>query len=520
VANAPGNSLSHTPTEEIPRRGVTVLPTAPMAVGEAVFFSFDDFSIPFTHNLRLTMHRPLKYPENPVVSRGRAGTPDEFGVQFYGSVVRHEGRFKMWYVAADREIGRDARCIKCWRPAYAESKDGIHWEKPNLGLVEHSGSRENNLVLMEPAPLGMINLKVLIEPDDPDPARRYKMVALTWWWEHGKRGRGTLCPLFSTDGLRWCLGIDVTPVNGCLPVENILLPRHHFEAAGGLYKWHGLYHAAGQSHAPPPLGSREYSGREVVIHRSPDFVDWSETTSIGFLREGQHRSFAYSEGEETHEGVSVWHRGNVLLGLYGLWHGAPDWKDRTIDLGFVISNDGLRFREPVTEWAFLVRGDDGSWDQGGLIQGQGFENVGDRTYVWYGAWDLRVGMHYTPRGGVGLAILERDRFGSLSVRDHADGATFITSPLKVEDSLRLWINGDGFSHDARLRVELLDEREQPLTDFSGDRAGMVQQDSLRSTVLWEGGDQIRGLQGPFRVKIIFEGNKRQAIRFYALYISG
>ena len=36
---------------------------------------------------------------------------------------------------------------------YAESPDGIHWVKPNLGLYEVMGSRENNVVLAGDPPL-------------------------------------------------------------------------------------------------------------------------------------------------------------------------------------------------------------------------------------------------------------------------------------------------------------------------------------------------------------------------------
>ncbi|MDA1278237.1 MAG: hypothetical protein O2960_29935 [Verrucomicrobia bacterium] len=73
-------------------------------------FAFDSVSIPFTHNLRLTMCRPVKHEANPVVERGGPGSPDEFGVQFYGSVARDHGRFRMWYVAVDRELeGLDRR---------------------------------------------------------------------------------------------------------------------------------------------------------------------------------------------------------------------------------------------------------------------------------------------------------------------------------------------------------------------------------------------------------------------------
>ena len=31
--------------------------------------------------------------------------------------------------------------------AYATSADGIHWERPNLGIVDFRGSTENNLRL-------------------------------------------------------------------------------------------------------------------------------------------------------------------------------------------------------------------------------------------------------------------------------------------------------------------------------------------------------------------------------------
>ena len=69
------------------------------------------------------------------------------------------------------------------------------------------------------------------------------------------------------------------------------------------------------------------------------------------------------EGEQCHEGISVWNRRNILLGLVGFWHGAKEWKDITVDLGFVVSNDGRNFRQPVEERVFLKHGEDGAWDQ-------------------------------------------------------------------------------------------------------------------------------------------------------------
>ena len=504
--------------------GVTVLVGSRPTVKEAVLFPFDSYSIPYTNNLLLQLNQPRKHPDNPVLPRGPEGAPDEFGVQFYGSVIRHQGKFKLWYVAAARDPFTVVEQDKMWsprvdvvplkwRPAYAESEDGIQWTRPELGLVEYEGSRSNNLVLLEPGPLGVINLKVIHDPEDPDPSRQFKMSLHTWWREGDKKGKGTLAPALSGDGLKWRLGVPGIPVDGLLPKESMVLPEHHFEAAGGLYKWNGLYHASGQGSRP--VFPVDTWGRSVATHRSADFAHWDPTGTLSFVREGQYKKVRSGSGEESHEGISVWNRGNVLLGLYGIWHGSPDWEGRTVDLGFVVSNDGLHFREPVTEFVFLRRGERQEWDQGGLIQGQGFENVEEQTYIWYGTWDPGS---LEPRGGVGLATLERDRLGSFSVRDSSIPAAFMTSAIQTGGPAKLWVNAEGVSNDSTLRLELLDELERPLAGYSGAEGAVLKESGLRVAVSWPGKEGITGWDKPFKIKVSFEGAGVKDIRVHALYV--
>ncbi len=487
-------------------------------------FAFDDHSIPFVRNLSLTMNRPERHPANPVLPIGDSGTPDEFGTQFYGSVVRDRGLFKMWYIAVDPGLAT-ADPPHVWNAAYAESEDGIHWIKPDLGLVEYKGSRQNNLVAIEPSMVNMINVKVIVEPDDPEPSRRYKMTAHTWWTHDGKsKVRGTMCPLFSADGLTWQVATGAVPISGMLRPEDRVLPPHHFEASGGLYKWDGMYYAAGQGDAPQGHAPYAYFGREIVMHRSLDFINWSDTTSIGFLRQGQRTNpIDYGKGEEAHEGVSVWSRDNVLLGLYGMWHGGEGWLDRTMDLGLLISNDGINFREPMPEWAFLERGPDGAWDQGGLLQGQGFEQVGDETWIYYGAWDPRCSPDdYQPRGGVGIATLPRDRFGYLSVRETSSDvepcelpACLVTAPFDLTAPNALRLNVEGVGEASPLRVELLTEGERAIACFCGDNAGKVTESGFSSPVAWpQSANSIRST-GPVRAKLSFPEDGQA--RVYAIY---
>ncbi|MCA9053079.1 MAG: hypothetical protein KDA75_04545 [Planctomycetaceae bacterium] len=492
-------------------------------------FAFDDVAIPFTQNLKLRMNRPQRHPANPVVRRGPPGSCDSWAVQFYGTVIREGETLRMWYVAAgDDRLDREAPRSSPWRVAYAESRDGVNWMKPDLGLVEYRGSTENNLVRMEPR-LGTVNVKVLHDPDDPDPERRYKLGAHVWFPKSDVR-LGTLAPYASRDGLDWKLLIDAVPSEFELPQQDLVLPALHFEPVGGLYKWDGLFHLAGQNAIVAP---RPYHGRVVRHFVSSDFVNWSSASAVGFVRTPQHDLLGPGrsrEGEQNHEGLSVWNRGNVLLGIAGRWHGGREWDDVTVDLGFVVSNDGLHFREPLHEWTFLERGADGEWDVGGLLQGQGFENIGDETFIYYGAWDPRNWEGSPPRGGVGIAVLPRDRFGELVVDTTTQGTgnyqlehpvcELMTSSLSLskETPWKLSANVSGLGPAAVLKVELLGHDLRPLPGYSGTEAARVASDGYETPVEWNGRGVPVDRPDRLRIRVTLEGEQRTDIRLYALYL--
>ncbi|HWB01117.1 MAG TPA: hypothetical protein VG713_21650, partial [Pirellulales bacterium] len=62
---------------------------------------------------------------------------------FYTTIIQDGGKFRMYYRGASNVPGY--RYTIC----YAESADGIHWTKPDLGLVEINGSKANNVLLLE-----------------------------------------------------------------------------------------------------------------------------------------------------------------------------------------------------------------------------------------------------------------------------------------------------------------------------------------------------------------------------------
>jgi hypothetical protein len=492
---------------------------------EHVVFSFDDHAIPFKSNLKLTLVSPDKHAANPVVPRGPRGSVDAFRAQFYGSVIRVDGKFRMWYVAGSDD-GAVNKVDTSFRPAYAESGDGIHWVKPQLGLTEFAGNKRNNLVEITPrldmARLGSLVCFVLHEPEDKDPSRRYKMLIYGRYYDSTNREKAerqsntptTVFPFFSADGLRWRLAI-APPKGPWFVGSEVPFPvKNNFEL-GGLYKFDGIYYAAGQEMWPDislPDGSRVR--RTMVTHWSGDFVHWSHDRSFSFQRYGYRTPD--TSLEEAHEPAGVWNRGNVLVATYGLWHGAREIKDRRMDLGLLVSNDGIHFREPIPDFAFLKAGNDGAWDQRGLVHGQGYWNVGDKTYIYYGAWDPS---HDNDGGGaIGLATMRRDGFGFLSARDAEDGVLTTAPIANTRLKASLYLNADGLSQDARLVVELIDKLGSPIRGYSGADAATIQQSGLRVRVAWAGRDVMNFPNPQFRVRIRFTGPAAAQARFYAAYI--
>jgi hypothetical protein len=488
-------------------------------------FAFDDHALPFKNNLKLTFETPRKHPANPVLARGPAGSVDAVRAQFYGSIIRVGGKFRLWYCAL-ATAAVDGNRARTARLAYAESDDGIRWTKPALGLTEFNGSRRNNLLGM-PASLDFAKTEplacfVLHEPADPDPARRYKMAVYGRYFPvvparypgvAADNVPSTIYPFFSADGLTWTLAVPAPKRPWFDETEAPIRVRNNFEI-GGLYKWDGLYYVAGQELSPDifnPDGS--LVRRTMVTHWSGDFIHWSQDKSLSFQRygyRGPRESF-----QEAHEPAAVWNRGNVLLATYGLWHGAIITSERRMDLGFLVSNDGIRFREPIADHPLIRAGADHEWDARGLIHGQGFENVGDQTFIYYGAWDVSGAGHGT--SGVGLAIWPRDRLAHLSTRDPGDG--FFTSlPLANAGSATLSLNVDGLSDRAFLRVELIDRAGAPVSGYSAETAAMVRQGGLKQTVAWRGGTKITCPNAAYRVRLTFAGPDAAAIRFYAAYL--
>ena len=497
--------------------GAQIPPVPAMDLDEIVLFPFDDQSIPFTHGLRLRLLAGEK--QGVVLPLGGKNAPDSDMVEFYGSLIRIDGQFRMWYIG--RNFSTDDFEHGPFRICYAVSDDGIHWQRPALGLVEFLGNRNNNLVGLHAeggkmAPMRAQSVLVLHEPDDPNPKRRFKLVIER---EGPYPPNAQTKVFFSPDGLRWTAS-----------AKNPVI-THNMEPSG-LIKYNGCYYLNGHN-----VNFWDF-GRVLATYISDDFENWTEASKLGFKRTFP-KTLVYTgdDRQQVHMGASLWNRGNVIIGFYGSWQ-YPDYSGQNklelhMPLGMVVSNDALNYREPVPDFEIIpAKGEeDGSWPA--LQQAQAFENIRDKTYVWYSCWDEYGWANQDPsnNGGlVRLATWDRDRLGCFyyhfwegHTKDTAPAGTstahFVTRSLIIEPGERVFVNAEGLSVDGYLTVELLDERLQPLEGFSGPAAARVHTSGLRQPVTWRGESILNGFDQPVRFRVSYEGPKDKDILFYAMYVS-
>ena len=514
--------------------------TGVKARGRVVLLAIDDQSLPLRENVVQFMSRPRCRPQ-PVLSpdKDNPHAPDQVAAHFYGAVLHDQGKFRMWYYAVGMREPGDAR-----RPdlqnltqgpvCYAESQDGIIWTKPSLGQVEFRGRKDNNAIALPDARI--LGVYVMRDDDDPDPARRYKMAYNPHTGEKQPVRTAT-----SPDGLHW----DVRPdfaINDMLELCS-------------LYRFNDYYVVHGQRLRHSEGGYRGgRQGRAVV---APRFDQWLPGEFGAFLLPepadpaARGRDGSY---DQVHLGVGATSLGNVCVGLYGLWHNLPgDESDRkrwgwfgygktSCDLGLVISNDGMHFREPVKGHVFISRHDAPATPVPGrnyptiLVQsGNGIINVGDETRIYFGRWrNAEYGMGY--HGEVALAVLPRDRWGAVGLypAPQSQGAGFggrpraatgpvpdrgfaWSAPVRLpEMGCRVLLNADGA---AGLSVEISDERFELLPGFAGANAGRTPQaEGLDCAVTWPAGS-LASLGGrTVRFKINLERGAGVDPRLFAAYL--
>ena len=265
--------------------------TNAIELGPGVHLFVDDHIVEKMTHVWRGLNTPGKHQNNPLIKPDRPW--EGYLVLQPGTVIfdEEEQIFKMWYNTIgthDRPYIEDYLC-------YATSKDGITWEKPDLGLVEFQGSKSNNIFLKWS---GWTHC-VIKDKRDPDPSRRYKLL----YWLTQERDQCGIWVAFSPDGKRWTKYAEKAVVP-CWATGDTFQVMQHPET--GQYI---LYHKT----ISRPI-------RKVSRMVSDDFIHWRDSRQV--LEPDK-----YDPPDTQFYGLSAFPYGNQFLGLLWVYHTYTQFMD-------------------------------------------------------------------------------------------------------------------------------------------------------------------------------------------------
>ena len=304
-------------------------------IGSRKQLFLDDHLVESMTDAKKGLNPAVKADHNPVL---RPERPWE-GNQLAGRKIIYEedeGLFKMWYSARHMRVDPERKRGGAWGiqvfgedepvDCLAVSEDGINWERPNLGLVEFEGSKDNNIL-----PPGSMTPSFK-DPRETDPSKRYKH--MDWTKDTSAPMVGDL--YYSPDGFDWT-PYEGNPIIDTAPTVGRWGPTYimGWDPIGENY----AAYVENTHHMRAPLGKRIIGRAE-----SPDAIRWSDPETV-ILQD----DLDYPD-TEFYELTAIPYEG-MYVGLL--------WIFRTTSLThhpeLVVSRDGVHFERNYRE-PFIFRG--------------------------------------------------------------------------------------------------------------------------------------------------------------------
>lgn len=440
----------------------------PVDVGRQLFV--DEFLIEHT-TLTRRFHKAELHKGNPVLRPDRRWEmiyPTKTAMAFSDGCFfdPRDGLFKMWYMNA-------------WfgDMAYATSKDGIAWTKPQLdvrpptNVVLLSGQRDSSTVWLD--------------HDSADPRQRFKLFQFN---RDNYRGSVHTSP----DGIHWTEPVWTGPAGDRStmfrnPFRKVWVFSIRSEANGG--PWEYKKKPFNQIHrARRYWESRDFIQGANWTGGARMHADWGQTQPAFWVAADKLDSPDTAPDELKSElyNLDATPYESLMLGLFNIWHaggrGPGQPKINDVQLGF--SRDGFHWHRPFREAVIPVSGRADTWNYGNVQSvGGGCLVVGDRLYFY------ASGRNATEES-TGLAFMRRDGFASMEAG--ATEGTLTTRPLRFRGK-HLFVNVA--AQAGMLRAELLDDNGAPVPPFTAVKCAPLSCDSTKAMVRWKGAGDLSALTG-------------------------
>lgn len=405
----------------------------------------------------------------------------------------------------------------------AESKDGVHWTKPNLGLHDFRGSTANNIVVTT-GPQGAIRVDGAHPAifRDPNPATAPDAIYKGMFRSDGDPG---VVLLKSADGVHWSPLVDRLVITaGAFDSQNLVFWDDH----------RGEYRAYWRSF---PRGSTVKGNwhpegpRSISTATSPDLLHWSEPQPLAYPNDSR-------EIELYTNNVTPYPRApHLLLGFPAHYferpwgaslQALPDRAHRELR-----STAQMRYGTAISN-TLLMASRDGvnfeRWPEAFLRPGP------ERTGTWnyghqYVAWQLvETPSTLAPDAPNELSFYAIENYwtgheGGSSLRRYTlrlDGFVSVNAPLSGGECITKLVvfSGDELrlnfatSVAGDIRVELQDESGHALPGFGLDDCEPVFGDAIDRPVVWRDNPSLAALaRRPVKLRFALRDADLFAYRF-------
>jgi hypothetical protein len=444
----------------------------PIAIGSRLELFVDDHLV---GELRGAAARRLNHPvprEIVLVT----DQPWEGNTCAYFTIFRDGELYRMYYRGShfDRETRKKTHPeLTC----YAESSDGIHWRRPDLGLFDFAGSKQNNIVWTG---VGTHNFTPFKDsnPECP-PEAKYKGF-----------GRGTgdshrsLHAFRSLDGIHWS-PIQAEPVitAGAFDSQNL----GFWDSVRGEYREYHRDFRAGK--------------RDIRTALWKDFVHWTEPVWLEYPD-------APPEHLYTNQVQPYYRAPHIFLGLPTRY--LPERGSLTEGL-LMSSRDGRAFHR---------------WREAFIRPGLNSEKWQNRSnYVWLGIVETESATPGAPRD---LSLYVNEGYyegGSCSIRRYTlriDGFVSVQAPMRGGELItkpltfkgRELIVNYSTSAAGSLRVEVQSADGTPVEGLSLKECAEAYGDHVEQAIRWTSDGRLEELQGkPVRLRFVLRDADLYSFRF-------
>ena len=402
---------------------------------------------------------------------------------------------EFWKWITTSAVGKAVTC-------YAESKDGIHWDKPNLGLFKdpYTDSTQNNIVLVSTDrwPNATDNL-VVFKDDNPAclPEARYKAVGRQFLPGGDPKGHTGSLGFQSPDGIHWKLIQDQVLYED----QGHVFDAQNLAFYDPVRKLYVEFHRKFRTQPGHPMNGL----RDLRTSTSADFIHWSEP---------KYLEYGDAPGEHFNQLSPIpYFRAPHIYLAFGdrlvetrddsLNHPAKGISDTV----FLSSRDGQNFDRSFME-AWIRPGlDVKNWIHAGTMPAWGLLQTGPEElsiYWMQNYYQVRT-QCYLQRG-----TLRLDGFVSLNAP--FSGGEFTTKALTFEGAE--FVINYATSAVGSVQVEIQDIAGKPIEGFTASECPPIFGDKIEHTVKWTSRKSVTSLAGqPVKMRFILKDADLYSIRF-------